>query len=111
MCFLILYLSLNILDTRNILLIHAYSWLVPTVSKSHKTFLKSKILVIILFFIWLLVPSFPGWFYSSQRFWFLSAIGRMLISPILPVEFKDFWIADQLTSLGEIGRASCRERV
>eukprot|EP01080_Neovahlkampfia_damariscottae_P006152 gene6152-10159_t len=86
--FLIFYMALNIFETRNTLFIHGYTWIVPTV-------------MIGLFFLWLFLPAFPGWFYSSQRFWFLTAIGRMLISPILKVEFRDFWIADQLTSLSD----------
>ena len=34
--------------------------------------------------------------------WLLNAVGRMLVTPLLPVQFSEFFIADQLTSLGSM---------
>lgn len=35
----------------------------------------------------------------SARFWFLGVVGRILTSPLRPVQFRDFWLADQFCSL------------
>jgi hypothetical protein len=55
----------------------------------------------VFYLSYLLLPALPGYFYSSQRFWFLSTLFRMILSPFIKVEFRDFYIADQLTSLGD----------
>ncbi|KAG2377829.1 hypothetical protein C9374_008914 [Naegleria lovaniensis] len=36
------------------------------------------------------------------RYWFLKCVLRMLASPFTAVRFSDFFIADQLTSLGDV---------
>lgn len=38
-------------------------------------------------------------FYRSARYWFLEVLVRALSAPFLPVKFKDFFIANQFTSL------------
>ncbi|KAJ1654810.1 Xenotropic and polytropic retrovirus receptor 1 [Dispira simplex] len=35
----------------------------------------------------------------SARMWFVNNIKRLLLTPLLPVKFKDFFLADQLNSL------------
>lgn len=38
-------------------------------------------------------------FRHEARFWLLRTIGRMISAPFYPVQFADFWLADQLNSL------------
>ncbi|EDV54605.1 xenotropic and polytropic retrovirus receptor 1 [Drosophila erecta] len=46
----------------------------------------------------LLVNPAPILFYSA-RIWLLTVVGRVLASPFFFVNFADFWVADQWTSL------------
>ena len=41
---------------------------------------------------------FPIFYYSSRK-WFWATLGRILLSYFLPIEFRDFFIADELNSL------------
>ncbi|KAF8633502.1 hypothetical protein AX15_001415 [Amanita polypyramis BW_CC] len=45
----------------------------------------------------LILNPLPYWFRAS-RVWFLKTLGRVLLSGTRPVEFADFWLADQLCS-------------
>ncbi|KAJ1925387.1 Signal transduction protein [Tieghemiomyces parasiticus] len=38
-------------------------------------------------------------FHFSARMWFLNNVKRVMVTPLLKVKFKDFMLADQLTSL------------
>ncbi|CAF1137228.1 unnamed protein product [Rotaria sordida] len=40
--------------------------------------------------------------YYDARFWLLKTLGRIICAPFYRVGFADFWLADQLTSLGLI---------
>jgi len=42
------------------------------------------------------------WFYGKARFWLIHTLGRIAIAPFCAVKFKDFFIADQLTSLSNV---------
>lgn len=37
--------------------------------------------------------------YHGARFWFLKTLGRVICAPFYRVDFADFWLGDQLTSL------------
>lgn len=39
--------------------------------------------------------------YRRTRFWLLGTLVRIFFAPFFEVKFKDFWLADQLTSLGD----------
>ncbi|KAL0490289.1 hypothetical protein AKO1_009462 [Acrasis kona] len=52
-----------------------------------------------VFAIWLLLPL--PILRASARWWMLKVICRVLCTPLLPVKFKDFWFANQLTSLSD----------
>lgn len=52
-----------------------------------------------IYLLWLLLPI-PIFHYQS-RYWFLRTIFKIILTPIFPVSFKDFFIADLFTSLSE----------
>lgn len=54
----------------------------------------------IIIFFWVINP-FP-FFYRSSRYWLINTIFRIFMAPFFRVQFRDFWIADQLTSTGNI---------
>lgn len=51
-------------------------------------------LILICYFLWPL----KTYFYDA-RVWMLNVLYRILVSPLYPVSFADFWVADQLNSL------------
>lgn len=53
-----------------------------------------------IYFTFLLNP-FPI-FYHKARFWLLKRLWRLFACGFYPVQFADFWLADQLTSLGSL---------
>jgi hypothetical protein len=55
------------------------------------------VLVAAVFFLFLFNPLNILW--SNGRWWFMRVIGRTLAAPFFPVQFEDFWFADQLNSL------------
>jgi hypothetical protein len=50
--------------------------------------------------IWYLLPV--KFLFGRIRYWMIHALIRGLCSPFTKVHFRDFWFADQLTSLGDI---------
>jgi hypothetical protein len=52
----------------------------------------------VAYVLWLFSP-FRVLFYSTRRY-FLTALWRMVCAPFYPVVFMDFYLADQLTSVG-----------
>ena len=40
--------------------------------------------------------------YYKARIWLLRRGFRLLVTPYYPVEFADFWLADQLNSLASV---------
>lgn len=57
---------------------------------------------VILYGVIILILIFPfKIFYRASRFWLLRVLFRIAIAPLKKVEFRDFWLADQLTSMGE----------
>ncbi|XP_037710436.1 xenotropic and polytropic retrovirus receptor 1 [Drosophila subpulchrella] len=63
------------------------------ISDPHYIPLVQLAIVIILF-----LNPIPIFFYSA-RIWFLAIVGRILLAPFFFVNFVDFWVADQWTSL------------
>ncbi|EDX05566.1 GD21730 [Drosophila simulans] len=55
-------------------------------------------LVQVAFVVVLFLNPFRILFYSG-RIWLLTVVGRILLSPFFFVNFADFWVADQWTSL------------
>jgi hypothetical protein len=49
--------------------------------------------------------------HRRSRGWLLRTLGRILLAPFTPVEFRDFWLGDQLCSmtflLGDFGYSVC----
>lgn len=58
-----------------------------------------SIALIGIYLIWILLPL-PIFYYES-RVWILKTIIRVITAPLFPVLFKDFFIADQFTSLSD----------
>ncbi|CAN9502970.1 unnamed protein product [Ophioblennius macclurei] len=58
-------------------------------------------LVLYGFFLLLLVNPFKTFYYKS-RFWLLKLLFRVVTAPFHRVGFADFWLADQLNSLGVV---------
>eukprot|EP01113_Clastostelium_recurvatum_P031054 TRINITY_DN3838_c0_g1_i2.p1 TRINITY_DN3838_c0_g1~~TRINITY_DN3838_c0_g1_i2.p1 ORF type:complete len:737 (-),score=154.45 TRINITY_DN3838_c0_g1_i2:17-2227(-) len=50
-----------------------------------------------IFFLILVCPF--NWFYRKGRLWLLNVLGRIAAAPFVAVKFKDFFFADQLSSL------------
>ena len=67
-------------------------------------------MVYLFYLIFLFMPLNIG--YRSARFWFIRRFYRCLLAGLFPVEFADFWLADQFTSLSviftDIARISCQ---
>lgn len=58
------------------------------------------IVLFLLLIGWFLLPTER--FFGSFRFWILDVLYRCLVAPMYPVTFKDLWLADQLTSMGDV---------
>lgn len=67
-------------------------------------------LVYFLYTIFLFNPLNFG--YRSARYWLIRRTYRCLVAGLFPVEFADFWLADQFCSLGviftDIARVGCQ---
>lgn len=57
------------------------------------------IVLIVIYLLWLFCPFNILW--RGSRWWFLCSLGRLIVTPLYDVQFRDFWLADQLTSLGD----------
>ncbi|KAL9651505.1 hypothetical protein ABK040_001451 [Willaertia magna] len=68
-----------------------------------KTFFEYAYLIPVFFFIFLFVCLFfpYNWFYGASRLWFFKEMLRLIFAPFRRVDFADFWLADQLTSLSD----------
>jgi hypothetical protein len=58
---------------------------------------------IVLFIVlvgWFLLPTER--FFGSVRFWILDTLYRCMMAPMYSVTFRDLWLADQLTSMGDV---------
>ncbi|KAJ1990880.1 Signal transduction protein [Dimargaris cristalligena] len=64
----------------------------PTIS----SYLFPGILILLTIFIFVLPLKL---FHFSARLWFMNNVRRLLLTPLLTVKFKDFFLADQLNSL------------
>lgn len=53
--------------------------------------------------LFLILPKVPGCSsYYKARMWLLTKMKRLLVAPYYPVEFADFWLADQMNSLAAV---------
>merc|ERR1712131_167715 len=53
--------------------------------------------------LFLICPRIPGCsLYYKARMWLLVKMKRLVVAPYYPVEFADFWLADQLNSLASV---------
>eukprot|EP01027_Heterolobosea_sp_BB2_P013018 GEZU01018818.1.p1 GENE.GEZU01018818.1~~GEZU01018818.1.p1 ORF type:complete len:861 (-),score=209.00 GEZU01018818.1:106-2688(-) len=57
------------------------------------------IILYAVIFVWMALPVKR--FFGSQRFWIWQVLFRIAVAPFKRVKFKDFFVADQLTSLGD----------
>jgi len=55
-------------------------------------------LILAVVFVFIIVCPF-NIFYKQGRYWFLNTLKRIAMAPFKTVKFKDFFMADQLTSL------------
>lgn len=55
-------------------------------------------LILFVILVAILLCPFPILYYSSRR-WLVLSLGRIVLSLFFPVEFRDFFIADELNSL------------
>lgn len=83
---MLLYLYYEGLRFRGVIDFGNIGWIMP-------------IIFYVLVIAWLLLPL-PALFWHG-RCWILNVILRICIAPFAEVTFADFWVADQLTSLGE----------
>lgn len=69
-------------------------------SQSFAPLIPSELCPLILFVIIIAVMTcpFPILYYSSRR-WLGLSLGRIVLSYLFPIEFRDFFIADELNSL------------
>uniref|UniRef100_A0A674DGK1 Xenotropic and polytropic retrovirus receptor 1b n=1 Tax=Salmo trutta TaxID=8032 RepID=A0A674DGK1_SALTR len=70
-------------------------------SKSILVPMQANPLVLYGFFFLFLINPFKTLYYKS-RFWLLKLLFRVVTAPFHRVEFADFWLADQLNSLGVV---------
>uniref|UniRef100_A0A8C7L5X3 Xenotropic and polytropic retrovirus receptor 1 homolog n=1 Tax=Oncorhynchus kisutch TaxID=8019 RepID=A0A8C7L5X3_ONCKI len=70
-------------------------------SKSILVPMQANPLVLYGFFLLFLINPFKTLYYKS-RFWLLKLLFRVVTAPFHRVEFADFWLADQLNSLGVV---------
>uniref|UniRef100_A0AAY4A9J4 Xenotropic and polytropic retrovirus receptor 1 n=1 Tax=Denticeps clupeoides TaxID=299321 RepID=A0AAY4A9J4_9TELE len=80
-------------------------WCVSILSCLFSSFIKVPMLANPLllygFFFMFLINPFKTFYYKS-RFWLLKLLFRVVTAPFHRVEFADFWLADQLNSLGVV---------
>ena len=68
----------------------------------HKEILPVWIHPLILYgvvFIWMALPIRP--FFGEQRIWIWEVLLKIAVAPFKRVKFKDLFVADQLTSMGD----------
>uniref|UniRef100_A0A6Q2YMU4 Xenotropic and polytropic retrovirus receptor 1a n=1 Tax=Esox lucius TaxID=8010 RepID=A0A6Q2YMU4_ESOLU len=70
-------------------------------SKSILVPMQANPLALYGFFLLFLINPFKTCYYKS-RFWLLKLLFRVMTAPFHRVEFADFWLADQLNSLGMV---------
>lgn len=85
--FFILYLYLSTLEGQKIIKISGLAWIIPLILYG-------------VFFSMLLFPF--NIFFRSARYWIIETIIRVAMAPFLFVTFRDFYVGDQLTSIGEL---------
>jgi hypothetical protein len=83
----VLYMYNVVAQSNGTWFLNPYPWIYPIVIASG-------------FLMFLLFPH-PRWFLGSARLWFLRTLFNIVVSPFSQVRFKDFWLADQLTSMSE----------
>lgn len=81
-----LYMYLVVEDYQKEINIGGLAWIVP-------------LLMYVFYILWFILPL--KIFYRSTRYWFINTVVRIAISPFVEVQFRDFYIGDQFTSLGE----------
>lgn len=81
-----LYMYIVVEENINGLYFAGMAWIIP-------------ILMYLFYIFWFIFPL--DFLYRGSRYWFLNTCIRIAIAPFIGVQFRDFYIGDQFTSLSD----------